>query len=70
MEVLTYNQYKKKKNILSLVKTALLEPFVFHPYIVLSAINGLVGIYKQKKEWGDMARKGFQQKDSEVKLKK
>lgn len=59
MEVLTYNQYKKRKEIIQLVLTALVEPFVFHPFVVWAAIRGNIDLIRKKKSWGEMSRQGF-----------
>ncbi|MGF7230627.1 glycosyltransferase [Arachidicoccus sp.] len=59
MEVVTYNQYKERKDILKLIGTVFLEPFLFHFIVVYSSINGLVALYQEKKEWGEMVRVGF-----------
>ncbi len=59
MEVLTYNQYKKRKEILSLVMVAILEPFVFHPFVVWSAVVGNFDLWRKNNSWGEMERKGF-----------
>lgn len=59
MEVLTYNQYKRHWYIFKLIGTALLEPFLFHPFVVWSAIKGNIDFLKKKKGWGEMTRKGF-----------
>lgn len=62
MEVLTYNQYNKHKDILRLMLTAFLEPFVFHPFVVWSAIKGNIDLLRKKNSWGEMTRQGFAQK--------
>lgn len=59
MEVLTYNQYKRRKDILKLVLTAFIEPFIFHPFVVWSAVNGNIDLLRKKNAWGEMTRKGF-----------
>ena len=59
MEVITYNQYKNPKDILRLIFTALVEPFVFHPFVVWSAIEGNVDFLQKKSAWGEMTRQGF-----------
>jgi len=59
MEVLTYNQYKRHRDIFKLIGTALLEPFLFHPFVVWSAIRGNIDFLRKKKAWGEMTRKGF-----------
>jgi cellulose synthase/poly-beta-1,6-N-acetylglucosamine synthase-like glycosyltransferase len=58
-EVLTFNQYKGSRDILRLVLTAVLEPFLFHPFIVWSAIRGNIDLLRKKKGWGEMSRQGF-----------
>ena len=60
MEVLTYNQYKKGKYILQLMATAFLEPILFHPFVVWSAVRGNIDLLRKKKSWGEMTRTGFQ----------
>src|SRR5438876_366386 len=40
MEVFTYNQYRRRTDILKLLLTSLTEPFYFHPFVVWSAIKG------------------------------
>jgi len=59
MEVITYNQYKAPKDILRLLKTALLEPILFHPFVVWSAIKGNIDLLQKKNSWGEMTRQGF-----------
>jgi poly-beta-1,6-N-acetyl-D-glucosamine synthase len=59
MEVLTYNQYKKKSEIASLMLTALVEPVIFHPFVVWSAVKGNIDLLRKKKSWGEMSRQGF-----------
>ena len=59
MEVMTYNQYKGARDILRLSLTAVLEPFIFHPFVVWSAIRGNIDLLRKKKGWGEMSRQGF-----------
>ncbi|MEO9209606.1 MAG: glycosyltransferase [Ginsengibacter sp.] len=59
MEVLTYNQYKDRKDISRLIGSIFLEPVIFHLFIVGSSLNGLVHIIQEKTGWGEMKRKGF-----------
>jgi hypothetical protein len=59
MEVLTYNQYNKKKDILRLVLVAILEPIIFHPFVVWSSIMGNIDLLRKKNTWGEMTRQGF-----------
>lgn len=59
MEVMTYNQYKKHSDIFKLVLTAILEPIIFHPFGVYSAVRGNIDFLRKKKAWGEMTRTGF-----------
>ncbi len=59
MEVLTFNQYKRRIDILRLLLTAVTEPFYYHPFVVWSAIKGYLDLIKKKKGWGEMTREGF-----------
>jgi cellulose synthase/poly-beta-1,6-N-acetylglucosamine synthase-like glycosyltransferase len=59
MEVLTYNQYKRRNEIIKLVLTALEEPFIFHPFVVWSAVKGNIDLLRKKESWGEMSRQGF-----------
>ncbi|MBS1532517.1 MAG: glycosyltransferase family 2 protein [Bacteroidetes bacterium] len=59
MEVLTYHQYKQKRDILHLVLVAILEPFVFHPFVVWSAVVGNFDLLRKNNSWGEMTRAGF-----------
>jgi cellulose synthase/poly-beta-1,6-N-acetylglucosamine synthase-like glycosyltransferase/phosphoglycerol transferase MdoB-like AlkP superfamily enzyme len=59
IEVLTYNQYKGEKNIFKLILVAFLEPFLFHPFVVWSAIKGNIDYLRNKHTWGEMTRQGL-----------
>jgi cellulose synthase/poly-beta-1,6-N-acetylglucosamine synthase-like glycosyltransferase/phosphoglycerol transferase MdoB-like AlkP superfamily enzyme len=62
MEVVTYNQYKRRTDMLMLLLTALTEPLYFHPFVVWSAIKGYIDYLRKKKAWGEMTRQGFAKK--------
>jgi hypothetical protein len=55
----SYQQYKAPKQMLSLVLTALLEPFFYHPVTVWAAVKGNYDLLVGKKSWGEMTRTGF-----------
>jgi len=59
MEVMTYNQYKKRQEIFSLMLTALVEPLFFHPFVVWAAVKGNIDFLRKKNAWGEMSRQGF-----------
>ena len=61
MEVITYNMYHRRTDMMKLLLTALTEPFVFHPFAVWSAIKGYIDYIRKKKAWGEMTRQGFGQ---------
>lgn len=58
-EEFSYHPYKRKRDIMKLVLTALMEPVVFHPRVVWWALRGNFDLLKGKKSWGDMTRQGF-----------
>lgn len=59
MEVFTYNQYRRFKDIVRLLFTAIEEPFLFHSFTVWAAVKGNKDIIVKKKGWGEMTRQGF-----------
>lgn len=61
-EELSYHQYNKKKDLLKLFLSALIEPFVYHPMNLWWSIKGNIDFLTGKKSWGEMTRKGFSSK--------
>lgn len=61
-EELSYHQYKKKRDIVRLLLTALVEPVLIHPLTVYYAIRGNLDLLTGVRNWGDMQRKGFSKK--------
>jgi len=59
IEVTTFNQYKKRKDILKLILIAFAEPLFFHPFVVWSAVRGNIDFLRKKNSWGEMTRQGF-----------
>ncbi|MBT8235420.1 MAG: glycosyltransferase family 2 protein [Bacteroidia bacterium] len=60
MDVFSYNQYRKTKDILILLFCALIEPLTFHPIVVWSAVRGnYKKLTKANAGWGEQVRKGF-----------
>ena len=64
MEVISYNQYKKRSDIFHLVLIAFIEPIVFHPIIIYSNIIGIIDFLRGNNDWGEMKRKGFKNNSS------
>ena len=61
-EELTYHQYSKKRVLFKLIIIVLVEPFVFHPYVMWSSIKGNFKFLfnkNKKNNWGEMTRTGF-----------
>lgn len=59
MEVKTYNQYRRKTDVMKLLLTALTEPFIFHPFLVWSGVKGYIDKIQGRSTWGEMTRQGF-----------
>lgn len=59
MEAMTYNQYKRRRDMFRLLFAAIAEPFIFHPAIILSSLKGNWYLVRKKTAWGEMTRKGF-----------
>ena len=66
MEVASFNQYKRKIDIMRLMFTAATEPFFFHPFLVWSGIKGYWNLITNNKSWGEMTRQGFTKKTQPV----
>jgi len=58
-EELTYHQYKRIREIFNLLVTAVIEPIVYHPFVLYSSLKGNYKYFKGEKSWGKMERKGF-----------
>ncbi len=60
-EEITYHQYNKRSDIARLLLTAILEPFIFHPFGVVASLTGHFDkLLKKDRGWGDMTRDGFE----------
>src|SRR5690606_17157786 len=53
--------YTKRKDSLTLVAAAILEPFYFHPIVVKAGVMGFIDYFKKSHSWGEMTRQGFNQ---------
>ncbi|NJB69828.1 cellulose synthase/poly-beta-1,6-N-acetylglucosamine synthase-like glycosyltransferase [Saonia flava] len=59
-DVYSYNEYNKTKDILILMLCSLIEPIIFHPIVVWSAVRGnLKKLFGVDSGWGLQVRKGF-----------
>lgn len=58
-EEISYHKYKGYKDLLKLLLCAAVEPFIYHPFLVYSAIKGNIDYWKGNNSWGEMTRKGM-----------
>ena len=58
-EEITFHKYEKRRDVLKLILTAFLEPFFYHPLILVMNIKGNIDKILNKKTWGKMDREGF-----------
>jgi hypothetical protein len=58
-EEFTYHPYQRKRDVMRLALTALVEPLLFHPRTVWWALLGNRDWVRGKKSWGEMTRQGF-----------
>ncbi|MFP4095693.1 MAG: glycosyltransferase family 2 protein [Cyclobacteriaceae bacterium] len=65
-EEFSYHKYKLKSDMSKLIVTALLEPILYHPIIMLSTLKGNIDLLFGKKSWGNMQKRGFDQKQQKM----
>jgi hypothetical protein len=65
-EEMTFHKYKRKREVLYLIFTGLLEPLFFHPLTVYWSIRGNIDYLRGVRSWGKMDREGFKQKKKKV----
>lgn len=52
--------FQKARSYFLIILAALLEPFIYHPFIVFFSIKGYFNyILRKRAAWGEMTRKGF-----------
>ena len=61
-EEFSFQQYKKPEYMIRLLYTAMLEPLIYHPFVMWSAIRGNLDLVLGKKSWGKMTRTGLGKK--------
>jgi cellulose synthase/poly-beta-1,6-N-acetylglucosamine synthase-like glycosyltransferase len=61
-EEVTFHKYNKRWDVLKLIGTAFLEPFLYHPLVMLMSIKGNIDKLLKRNTWGNMERKGFNQR--------
>jgi cellulose synthase/poly-beta-1,6-N-acetylglucosamine synthase-like glycosyltransferase len=60
-EEITFHKYRRKRDVMRLIGTAMLEPF-FYPVHTYFAVRGNLEAMRGKKGWGKAERSGFQEK--------
>jgi len=58
-EEMTYHKYERRRDVLSLLLTAFLEPVFYHPLVLYWAMRGNIDYLAGNKSWGEMIRRGF-----------
>jgi cellulose synthase/poly-beta-1,6-N-acetylglucosamine synthase-like glycosyltransferase/phosphoglycerol transferase MdoB-like AlkP superfamily enzyme len=61
LDLMSHQVYTKRKDLLILIGTAILEPFFFHGRVVMAGVSGLKDYFRKQHSWGEMTRQGFQQ---------
>ena len=60
-EEITFHKYRRKRDVMRLIGTAMLEPF-FYPVHTYFAVRGNLESMRGKKGWGKAERSGFHEK--------
>lgn len=63
----SFARYRKNSDIVKLVLISLIEPIIFHPLNVFFSLKGNYDYFVGVKSWGKMERKGFANKQNQVK---
>lgn len=66
VDLISRQVYTKRKDFLTLISTAVIEPFYFHPVVVKAGVKGFVDYFKKSHAWGEMTRQGFSQEDKNL----
>src|SRR5690606_20655461 len=61
LDLMSHQVYTKRKDLLLLIGTAILEPFFFHGRVVMAGVSGLRDYFRKEHSWGEMTRQGFKQ---------
>jgi len=64
-EEITFHKYRKKRDILKLLASSLLEPFIY-PIHTYFAVRGNIEALRGKKGWGHAERSGFDKKKKQA----
>ena len=59
VDLISHQVYTKRKDFLTMILTAVIEPFYFHLIVVKAGTRGFLDYFKKSHSWGDMTRQGF-----------
>ena len=63
--------FKKARSYMWIFCAAILEPFIFHPFVIFFSIKGYFNyIFRKRAVWGEMTRKGFTSRKRNRKVRK
>ena len=66
-EEFSFPRYRRNRDIVKLILISLIEPIVYHPFNVWSALKGNYHYFTGVRSWGKMERKGFANKKKSAK---
>lgn len=61
VDLLSDQVYTERKDLTTLLLTAVMEPFFFHGKVMLAGVSGVRDYFRKQQGWGEMKRQGFQQ---------
>lgn len=70
LEELSFKKYTKVRHLLILLVASILENFGYRQMTTFWRFKGFIEYYTGKRDWGKMEKKGFEQKNEEVPIKK
>jgi len=70
LEELSFKKYTKVRHLLILLAASILENFGYRQMTTFWRFKGFIEYYTGKRDWGKMEKKGFEQKNEEVPIKK
>lgn len=68
IEEMSFFRYSMKGDMVKMILTAIMEPILYHPRIVLWSIQGNIDLLRGKTSWGKMTRVGFVQSKTKPKI--
>jgi len=66
-EELSFHRYKRRREVVKMLLTSLLEPIFFHPVVLFSTLRGNFKFFTGEKTWGKMERQGFKEDENNKK---